>query len=130
MFIFLYKQNLNKSGIRYILHLKIISVKFLVILSLLLFNFLNRYLRNGVVLPSNINSGDIILKIFISFLEKVIRAMILIMNLIIRFIYLSIDNINDGNDDESLKKNPITIVCLDNSTIVVGDYDGCISLWG
>ena len=41
-----------------------------------------------------------------------------------------VDNINDGNDDESLKKNPITIVCLDNSTIVVGDYDGCISLWG
>ena len=39
-------------------------------------------------------------------------------------------NFNDGNDDESLKKNPITIVCLDNSTIVVGDYDGCISLWG
>ena len=43
---------------------------------------------------------------------------------------LLVDNINDGNDDESLKKNPITIVCLDNSTIVVGDYDGSISLWG
>ena len=41
-----------------------------------------------------------------------------------------VDNIINCDDKESPKKNPITIVCLDNSTIVVGDYDGCISLWG
>jgi hypothetical protein len=49
---------------------------------------------------------------------------------IINGVSILVDNINDGNDKESPKKNPITIVCLDNSTVVVGDYDGCISLWG
>ena len=41
-----------------------------------------------------------------------------------------VDNIIEGDDKESPKKNPITIICLDNSNIVVGDYDGSISLWG
>ena len=41
-----------------------------------------------------------------------------------------VDNIINCDDKESPKKNPITIVCLDNSTVVVGDYDGSITLWG
>ena len=40
-----------------------------------------------------------------------------------------VDNIINCDDKESPKKNPITIIYLDNSTVVVGDYDGCISLW-
>ena len=43
--------------------------------------------------------------------------------------YILIDRISDGYEKNSLKGNPISIVYLDNSTIVVGDYNGTISLW-
>ena len=41
-----------------------------------------------------------------------------------------IDNISLENDINSIKSNPTTIICLDNSTVIVGDYSGRITLWG
>ena len=44
--------------------------------------------------------------------------------------YILIDNISLENDINSIKSNPTTIICLDNSTVIVGDYSGRITLWG
>ena len=43
--------------------------------------------------------------------------------------YILIDIISNGYEKNSLKGNPMSIIYLDNSTIVVGDYNGTISIW-
>ena len=43
--------------------------------------------------------------------------------------FIVVDNISHGNEKNKLKGNPISIIYLNNSTIVVGDYNGNISLW-
>ena len=43
--------------------------------------------------------------------------------------FIVVDNISNGNEKNKLKGNPISIIYLNNSTIVVGDYNGNISLW-
>ena len=43
--------------------------------------------------------------------------------------YISVDNITLDFDEETIKSNPTTMVYLDNSTIIVGDYNGTVTLW-
>ena len=40
-----------------------------------------------------------------------------------------VDNISLETDIYSIKSNPTTIIYLDNSTVIVGDYTGTLSLW-
>ena len=44
--------------------------------------------------------------------------------------YVLIDNICVDDEENSIQDNPISIVYLDNSNIIIGDYSGRISLWG
>ena len=39
------------------------------------------------------------------------------------------DNISLETDKDSIKSNPTTIINLDNSTVIVGDYTGTLTLW-
>ena len=43
--------------------------------------------------------------------------------------YILIDIFSNGYEKNSLKGNQMSIIYLDNSTIVVGDYNGTISIW-
>ena len=40
-----------------------------------------------------------------------------------------VDNISLETDKDSIKSNPTTIINLDNSTVIVGDYTGTLTLW-
>ena len=40
-----------------------------------------------------------------------------------------VDNISLETDINSIKCNPSTIICLDNSTVIVGDYSGRLTVW-
>ena len=40
-----------------------------------------------------------------------------------------VDNISLETEENSIKSNPTTIIYLDNSTVIVGDYTGTLSLW-
>ena len=44
--------------------------------------------------------------------------------------FFLVDNISLESDQNSIKSNPTTIIYLDNSTVIVGDYDGTLTLWG
>ena len=44
--------------------------------------------------------------------------------------FFLVDNISLESDQDSIKSNPTTIIYLDNSTVIVGDYDGTLTLWG
>jgi hypothetical protein len=44
--------------------------------------------------------------------------------------YILVDNISLDIDEDSIKSNPTTIIYLDNSTVIVGDYSGTLTLWG
>ena len=44
--------------------------------------------------------------------------------------FFLVDNISLESDQNSIKSNPTTIIYLDNSTVIVGDYNGTLTLWG
>ena len=44
--------------------------------------------------------------------------------------FFLVDNISLESDQNPIKAHPTTIIYLDNSTVIVGDYDGTLTLWG
>ena len=44
--------------------------------------------------------------------------------------FFLVDNISLESDQNSIKAHPTTIIYLDNSTVIVGDYNGTLTLWG
>ena len=44
--------------------------------------------------------------------------------------FFLVDNISLESDQNSIKAHPTTIIYLDNSTVIVGDYSGTLTLWG